>query len=447
MRRHRQHRARNRSRGLLATLVYAFRERQIYLRSEGEVQFITLGPWAQAAGLVTLLLGLFWLAFSSINVAFKDQLLALRERGMYDARLEYEDRIAGLRKEIDKLNDRLMIDQGEYLSKIDQVRLDYKKLVDRHKRLVDFFRQTEAGRSERSQDQKTFDEPWQETPTEGVPPDANDSLQHGTPSEKNDLNEEKFTVKYSSEFRSARDGERPLEDMAEMFSRYERMEIALLDEAIVKAEKKVSEANRIFSKLGLDSKRIATKSKHRPEYMGGPFIAATKSDDSVEITRRVEKVFDAHSTFKKLGFQATQLPLARPLKESTRISSGFGIRRDPFRRTFAMHPGVDFRSPAGTAVLATADGRVVAAGWEGAYGRMVEIAHDNGVHTRYAHLSEIKVAVGQRIVTGTVVGNIGSTGRSTGPHLHYETRVNSRALDPVKFWQAQHVVQELWQEE
>ena len=69
-----------------------------------------------------MLVGLFWLAFSSINVAFKDQLLALRERGMYDARLEYEDRIAGMRTEIDKLNDRLMIDQGEYLGKIDDVR-------------------------------------------------------------------------------------------------------------------------------------------------------------------------------------------------------------------------------------------------------------------------------------------------------------------------------------
>ncbi len=140
------------------------------------MQFITLKPWAQAVGLVSLLLGLFWLAFSSINVAFKDQLLALRERGMYDARLEYEDRIAGLRKEIDKLNDRLLIDQGEYLNKVDQVRVDYKKLIDRHRRLVDFFHQGAAGRSERGQDQKIYDDPLPDEPGEGVPADANDSL-------------------------------------------------------------------------------------------------------------------------------------------------------------------------------------------------------------------------------------------------------------------------------
>ena len=159
MRRHRQHAVRRRRRGFLATVAFAFRERQIYLRSEGEVQFITLKPSAQVVGLASLLVGLFWLAFSSINIAFKDQLLALRERGMYDARLEYEDRIAGMRAEIDKLNDRLMIDQGEYLGKIDDVRLDYEKLVDRHKKLVEFFRQGPTNRSGRQPDQKIFDEP------------------------------------------------------------------------------------------------------------------------------------------------------------------------------------------------------------------------------------------------------------------------------------------------
>ncbi|MDP9138791.1 MAG: M23 family metallopeptidase [Pseudomonadota bacterium] len=430
---------------MLAAVAYAFRERQIYLRSEGEVQFITLRPFAQAVGLASLLVGLFWLAFSSINIAFKDQLLALRERGMYDARLEYEDRIAGMRKEIDKLNDRLMIDQGEYLGKIDDVRLDYEKLVDRHRKLVDFFRQT-ANRRGRSAERRIFDDPLPAGPK--APGEANDSLGRNTIPGKNDLNEESFAVKYGSEFRTEADGERPLQDLGQMFARYERMEIALLDEAIINAEKAVSEAKKIFSKVGIDGKRVAARSKHKPEAVGGPFIAATRNEgDSDEVSQRMEKVFDAHATFEKLKFETRRLPVAKPLGDPRRISSGFGIRRDPFRRTFAMHAGVDFRNPAGTAVLATADGRVVAAGWEGAYGRMVEISHDNGVSTRYAHLSGINVVVGQRVASGSVVGKIGNTGRSTGPHLHYETRVNKRALDPAKFWQVQHAVQELWQEE
>jgi len=136
-----------------------------------------------------------------------------------------------------------------------------------------------------------------------------------------------------------------------------------------------------------------------------------------------------------------------PLDDVVRMTSGFGIRRDPFRHTIAMHAGVDFKSSVNSPVYATADGKVNAAGWEGAYGRMVEIIHDNGVATRYAHLSSITVAVGDKVRRGDMVGRLGNTGRSTGPHLHYETRVKGRAVDPVRFWQTSYAVQELSKKE
>jgi murein DD-endopeptidase MepM/ murein hydrolase activator NlpD len=101
-----------------------------------------------------------------------------------------------------------------------------------------------------------------------------------------------------------------------------------------------------------------------------------------------------------------------------------------------MHTGIDFRGTAGEPVRATAAGTVTAAGWSGGYGRMVEVEHANGVSTRYGHLSEIDVKVGQPIRLGQVVGRLGSTGRSTGPHLHYETRVDGEAVDPEKFLRA-----------
>jgi murein DD-endopeptidase MepM/ murein hydrolase activator NlpD len=447
MGRPRHHRARGRRKGILASVAYTFRERQLYLRSEGEVQFITLRPWVQAVGLVSVLVGLFWLAFSTINIAFKDQLLALRERGMYDARLEYEDRIASLRKEIDKLNDRLMIDQGEYLGKIDEVRGDYEKLVERHRKLVEFFRQSTGGKSGPVLDQKIFEDPLPESPGDGRAEESSDSLGLNTLPGKNNLNQQQFTARYSSEFGSRAESEMPLKDLRGMFAQYRRMEIALLDETIIQAEKEVSEANSLFGMLGMNP-RVIAKSKPRPGGMGGPFIAATKiEDDGLEVARRMEKVLEMRAAFDKLKSAARQLPIARPLAEASSVTSGFGIRRDPFRRGYAMHSGVDFKGSTGTAVLATAPGRVVTAGPEGAYGRMVEIAHDNGVTTRYAHLSEVNVTVGQRVASGSVVGKIGNTGRSTGPHLHYETRVNRRAVDPGKFWQAQHAVQKLWQEE
>jgi murein DD-endopeptidase MepM/ murein hydrolase activator NlpD len=101
-----------------------------------------------------------------------------------------------------------------------------------------------------------------------------------------------------------------------------------------------------------------------------------------------------------------------------------------------MHTGVDFRASTGDPVRVTANGRVVSAGWAGGYGRMVEVNHGNGLSTRYGHLSQIDVKVGDYVKIGQVIGEVGSTGRSTGPHLHYETRIDGEAVDPQKFLRA-----------
>jgi hypothetical protein len=109
---------------------------------------------------------------------------------------------------------------------------------------------------------------------------------------------------------------------------------------------------------------------------------------------------------------------------------------DPFLRTPAMHTGLDFRGSTGDPVRATANGRVESAGVNGGYGKMIEIDHGNGFSTRYAHLSAIEVKVGQSVRIGQIIGRVGSTGRSTGPHLHYETRIDGEAVDPQKFLRA-----------
>src|SRR5215213_6837706 len=195
MRRHKLHTYRKR-RGLWGSITHSFRERQIYLRAEGEVQFITLRPWVQIVGLGSLLAGLFWLSFSSINVAFKDQLLALRERGMYDARLEYEDRIAELRNEVDRLNDRLMIDQNEYLGRADQIKLEFDRLVERHKRLVEFFRQDVARRSEGTLQTQTIQKLPSPPPVDEPADSHGDQSQLGDGGLKHDTNAVTFAKRY-----------------------------------------------------------------------------------------------------------------------------------------------------------------------------------------------------------------------------------------------------------
>ena len=127
-----------------------------------------------------------------------------------------------------------------------------------------------------------------------------------------------------------------------------------------------------------------------------------------------------------------QLPASLPLREPFAVTSGFGLRLDPFSRFPDMHQGLDFVAEVGTPVLVTAPGVVVRSERWGAYGQMVEVEHAEGYSTRYAHLQARRVAVGDRLERGDVVGTLGNTGRSTGPHLHYEILHQGRALNPAR---------------
>jgi murein DD-endopeptidase MepM/ murein hydrolase activator NlpD len=138
----------------------------------------------------------------------------------------------------------------------------------------------------------------------------------------------------------------------------------------------------------------------------------------------------------RLNRTLAAVPLRRPVTGEIDTTSNFGVRIDPFLGRPAMHTGLDFRGTTGDAIRATAGGVVTHAGWSGGYGQMVEIDHGNGLSTRYGHLSDIETSVGQTVKTGQVVGRLGSSGRSTGPHLHYETRIDGEAVDPERFLRA-----------
>lgn len=158
---------------------------------------------------------------------------------------------------------------------------------------------------------------------------------------------------------------------------------------------------------------------------GGPFIPVTELH-FVERAALLNHVLDDIASLRRT---AAALPLRAPLP-SARVTSRFGYRNDPFLSRPALHAGIDFASPEGAAVRATAAGTVVSAGWSGGYGQMVEVQHARGLVTRYGHLSEIRVQPGMRVTAGSVIGRVGSTGRSTGPHLHYETRRDGEPVNP-----------------
>ena len=417
-------------RGLFSRLAFAFRERQIYLRSEGEVQFITLRPGVQVTAIIAFAAGLFWVAYATVNVAFKDQVLALKERSQYRARLEYEDRIGEMRTVIDKLNRRLLLDQKAYLAKVDEVRIEHDQLVDRHEQLSDFFKQG-----------------WLPAPTGSTTQQKSSLTPRDEPAIKAPANETtspRAVDSYLSEFTSAEEAVRPLDELRSYMDRMEAREAVLLHAATDYVAEESTRLGKVYRSLGVNADKLANTSSYKPDAIGGPFIAATVADlGSKVLALRVSELSLQLDKWETLKFQTTRLPLIKPLSPDQATSSGFGLRQDPFRKRPAMHSGVDFRGPTGSVVHATAPGKVIKAGWAGGYGKMVEVRHDGGITSLYAHLSIISVRTGQKVKSGDRIGKIGNTGRSTGPHLHYETRVGGRALDPVRFWKARDVFQEI----
>lgn len=166
---------------------------------------------------------------------------------------------------------------------------------------------------------------------------------------------------------------------------------------------------------------------------GGPFEPLPPG--SLTFETRADEVQAERAVVAAFEHGLTRVPVRLPVPEAT-ISSSFGARPDPFLGRVAFHSGIDFERDYGEPARATAAGRVTNAEWSGGYGLMVEIDHGGGLVTRFGHLSSILVKEGEEIAIGAVVGRVGSTGRSTGPHLHYETRANGEAVDPMRFLNA-----------
>ena len=184
---------------------------------------------------------------------------------------------------------------------------------------------------------------------------------------------------------------------------------------------------------GLD---VSRRAGPHPAAMGGPLVPVPSGFDSAVFGTVMSAVDADLGEVERLTATARTLPLARPLATALEPTSGFGYRVDPFTRAPALHTGLDLRAEIGTPVRVTAAGRVVTAEYTAGYGNLVEVDHGNGVATRYGHLSSIAVAPGTVIEIGQVVGRAGSTGRSTGAHLHYEVRIGGEPVNPVRFLDA-----------
>ena len=192
----------------------------------------------------------------------------------------------------------------------------------------------------------------------------------------------------------------------------------------------------MFRSAGLPTESIIEQVRRGYSGQGGPLMPISMSSSGEEpdpVSIRANEVLAGLDHVNLYRMAAEDLPFTMPVASNVRYTSSFGYRRDPINGGRRMHSGADFAGPVGTPLYAGGDGTVIFAGRQSGYGLMVEIQHAFGYTTRYAHMSRIRVNDGQRVSRGELIGDMGRTGRVTGPHLHYEVRRNGTPVNPMTF--------------
>ena len=195
----------------------------------------------------------------------------------------------------------------------------------------------------------------------------------------------------------------------------------------------------MFRQAGLPADNVIETIRRGYSGQGGPLSPISFSTKGAPVdadTLRANSILARLDHLNLYRIAVEKTPFASPLRSAHRFTSGFGPRRDPINGTRRQHDGVDFAAGSGTPIYSTADGVVTRAGWQGGYGRLVEVRHEFGIVTRYAHLLRIRVNVGDRVSRGERIGDMGNSGRSTGTHLHYEVRVNGKPVNPMIYIKA-----------
>lgn len=223
----------------------------------------------------------------------------------------------------------------------------------------------------------------------------------------------------------------PVDSALEPFRKVETAQLAFVDKATDAARARLQDTQSLLRRLGLDPNRFVAQSDIATG-AGGPYVPVNAPSDA---DPRFKSLFVSWKKLAALETAMAAIPSYVPVK-SFSTTSTYGVRYDPFTGNTAMHAGLDMAGSHGEPIYAAADGVVVTGGRSGAYGNLVELAHGKGLATRYGHLSAVLVRPGEQIRQGQLIGRMGSTGRSTGTHLHYEIRIDGRAVNPRPYLDA-----------
>jgi murein DD-endopeptidase MepM/ murein hydrolase activator NlpD len=413
-------------------------------------------PRAVAAALLVMVpvLALTCVAAGSY-LMFRDDMLASLMRRQASNQFAYEDRIAALRSQIDSLASRQMLNQDSFEGKMAELTVRQAKLESRSALLASLAARIDpqdlsaARRAPSAASAASVQIPAAaaQAPAPVAAPTPAAVRENFKPAPEGfDLRRahplEPAGEDVSENVDPALNDQR-LRTFAARFDRIEQRQIAALNGLKAPAAAKAERLREAFAEAGLPVERMVRQAAARPEKegvtnvaMGGPYVPAVSPDRGGDFERAYASLNTSIVTMDGLRRALPFAPLRQPLPGPLDVTSTFGYRTDPFLGRPALHSGMDFRGEYGEPVRATAAGRVITAGPAGGYGNMVEVDHGAGLTTRYGHLSRILVEDGQWVAAGATLGAIGSTGRSTGPHLHYEVRVDGAPVDPSRYIKA-----------
>ncbi len=390
---------------------------------------VRIGPIAFWIVVGTLVVMGVWSIATGTYFAFREDVLTRLIGRQAQMQFAYEDRIAELRAQVDRITSRQLLDQEQFEQRLKALLQRQSTLEQRTNALTgDMLTTGSIGPTHHAPPKRApVDRPLKPSPISDTvilvaPPDREARLKSREPPAS--------TMRLASVNPGELTG--VLARVSASLDKIAHRQTAALTDLEEHVDSKARSIRSVLSDLG-----VSVPKTHSKTTVGGPFVPVKPPRPGASaFDRQLYRINLARAHIDGYKHTLLTVPVRKPVGGEVDMSSPFGVRTDPFNGRPAMHTGIDLRGDKGEAVHATANGKVSIAGREGGYGNMVEIDHGNGFSTRYGHLSKIEVKVGQVVRIGQIVGRIGSTGRSTGPHLHYETRINKEPVNPQKFLRA-----------
>ena len=411
------------------------------LRSEGRVSYLVLSKRLQMMAFAAVLASVGWSAFASVSYVFFGQFIENKDNQVANARLAYRSllsQVSAYQRKFSTITGDLESNHSMML-----------ELVEKNASLQQNLK-TVSGQLKTTEQERESVLAVRQTLREKLATSENEirSLSSRNFALKDNLEtvESDLQTALSERNDSLFNATRMRRQIKELDTRLADLETTEQTAVLRLTERTINlndSMQRVVEMAGLDVDKLVQADTTVPKGQGGPFIAATPDGKSASKLKAGLTDLEQHLQLSEdLQDIMRRLPMAPPLT-SYRVTSTFGKRRDPLNNKWAAHYGLDMASPFKSPVYVAAPGVIVFAGWNGKFGKMIEIDHGAGVKTRFGHLNKILVKKGQQVNFRDKIGLLGSTGRSTGAHLHYEVIFKGRSMNPLKFFKAgRYVFQE-----